>query len=155
CCQQETEFLGRPRLHMHSLEPARAHHMSDATGVILVGFVDQTGQRGAKLSHLNANCWQPCSRQLRKKPFRKAASFQSHPLKPHGTVTQRADQNFGFRYYLSLTNDLPCLGEQADSWSHSAKCPIQHKSALPVSRLANQGADPDRDVGISQPDYPI
>lgn len=90
---------------MHSLKPACAHHLSDATGVILIGFVDQTGQRGTKPSHLEANCWQSFSRELRKKPFRKGASFQSHPLKAHITGTQRADQSFGFRYHLLLTND--------------------------------------------------
>ena len=104
--QKRPHLLGRQRLAVHRPEPAQAHQLGDAAGILTISLHRHGLEGGAHMARLEQFHRQAGRLQASKEPLRQRPGLQADPRHRRPMCREPGDQHLRFAGHLGLFHDL-------------------------------------------------
>src|SRR4051812_10549513 len=102
--EQHPDLLAPDGLDMNRLVEADAHHLRDAAGIVAIGFVDLSRERGLHVPRLDADHRIACGRQATVEPLRKRTGFKADALVGTANRMKQGADRLRLGLHLALSN---------------------------------------------------
>jgi hypothetical protein len=114
CDQHGAHPLRGSALHIYRPEVSKTHHLSNAAGVVAIGFVGARGKEALRVPRLDAHSRKAAVDQRPVQPFRQGAGFDADQLDIGSMFLKNANQSCGFARALSLPDQRTGFVDQAN-----------------------------------------